>query len=212
MSSQINVVLLVGLIGSGKSSIQRTFATMNVGVIESDTLAKEMIYKESNREHLTKIFGEDVLFAKGMPNKERIRELLFQRGKAFYKEIQSLIMSQFRAEILTEHHAQIGRYRDGGKQLVVIEHALALRDEWARQFSSRCVISLHCPSSVRLGRLVKRDSRIPVTVYQSIMAAQPNDNEHMRMSEVAGTIQVDTNCTPKVMQKKIMTLRDIVLS
>ena len=212
MSSQINVVLLVGLIGSGKSSIQRTFATMNVGVIESDTLAKELIYKESNRDRLTKIFGEDVFFAKGMPNKERIRELLFQKGKAFYKEMQSRIMSQFRAEILTEHHVQIGRYRDDGKQLVVIEHALALRDGWTRQLSSRDVISLHCPSSVRLARLVKRDSRIPVTAYQSIMAVQPSDDEHMRMSEVSGAIQVDTNCTQKVMQKKIMTLRDVLLS
>lgn len=72
------IVGLTGGIGSGKSTVARLFAKLNVDVVDTDKIAREIVRPGS--ELLDKIvnkFGEKILDDDGSLNRAKMREIIF---------------------------------------------------------------------------------------------------------------------------------------
>ncbi|MGD9107646.1 MAG: dephospho-CoA kinase [Gammaproteobacteria bacterium] len=72
------VIGLTGGIGSGKSTVAKLFAKLNVDIVDADEIAREIVQPPS--ELLDKIvvkFGEKILHDDGSLNRAKMREIIF---------------------------------------------------------------------------------------------------------------------------------------
>ncbi|MGD9152783.1 MAG: dephospho-CoA kinase [Gammaproteobacteria bacterium] len=72
------VVGLTGGIGSGKSTVAKLFAKLNIDIVDADEIAREIVQPPS--ELLNKIvikFGEKFLHGDGSLNRTKMREIIF---------------------------------------------------------------------------------------------------------------------------------------
>lgn len=72
------VIGLTGGIGSGKSTVAKLFAELNVPIIDADLIARELVEPEQPALlELTDKFGPDILQSNGELDRRRLRELVF---------------------------------------------------------------------------------------------------------------------------------------
>lgn len=72
------VIGLTGGIGSGKSTVAKLFAKLNIDIVDADKIAREIVHPGS--ELLDKIiikFGEKILHDDGSLNRAKMREVIF---------------------------------------------------------------------------------------------------------------------------------------
>ncbi len=197
--SQAPVVLFVGLIGAGKSTVLNVFKEKGAAILLTDNLWKEKIYQECNRERLIEVLGEDVLHADGAPNLKRLRSLLFSldadeqvtcilRQKNLFLEFGETFFQSLRAEI----GVQVSK---PGVAMVVVESALALSDGWDKKIDPNEIVAVHCPKNVRLTRVLNRNPTVDEATYLAIMGMQPSDVEHFTMSSAVGAAHLNTHCS-----------------
>lgn len=197
--SQTPVVLFVGLIGAGKSTVLNVFKEKGAAILLTDNLWKEKIYQECNRERLIEVLGEDVLHADGSPNLKRLRSLLFSldvdeqatcilRQKNLFLEFGETFFQSLRAEI----DVQVSK---PGVTIVVVENALALTNGWDKKIDPTQIVSVHCPKDVRLTRVLNRNPSVNESTYLATMSMQPSDEEHFTMSSAVGAIHLSTHCS-----------------
>jgi dephospho-CoA kinase len=76
------IIGLTGGIGSGKSTVSQLFANLGVPIIDTDTIAHELVSPGQNA--LVKIvaaFGKQILTPEGELNRAHLRELVFRDQK-----------------------------------------------------------------------------------------------------------------------------------
>ena len=193
------IVLFVGLIGAGKSTWLGEFAKKGIPSVLADDLFKSVVYHESNRSRLAKVFEEDVLDASGFPLFTRLRGLLFSldsQGRDGCKKRQDALLYEFSEDFFNALHQEVIKSQSlSNSRFVIVEHSLALRDGWVKKLNPAHVVSLHCSRDVRLKRIIARRGDISVATYEAIMDMQPSDEEHHAMSAMGGVINHDSNCS-----------------
>lgn len=212
----VPVVLFVGLIGSGKSTVLHGMKERGVSVILTDDLWKQVVYQESNRQRLVNVLGEDVLLDDGSPNLAQLRKLFFsprsdEQSKCSLRL--KKLFAEFGQGFFNTLNLEIQRQRGSfGVTMVIVENALALIDGWGAKILPHHIVSLHCPKDVRLSRILKRNPDVSEIMYLAIMETQPSDENHLEMSLKAGAVQIDTNCSIKDMFAKSATLYEYLVN
>lgn len=196
---KIPVVLCVGLIGSGKSTVLQVFKGKGEAVISTDILWKQVVYQESNRERLIRVLGEDVLLEDGSPNLLRLRALLFSlqpEEQASCLVRMKNLSSEFEDMFYRSLHTEIeARALDQGVDMVVVESAMALSDGWDKKIKPDHIVSVHCPKDIRLSRILKRNPNVGLPVHLAVMGMQPSDEEYLELSTKAMATQISTHCS-----------------
>ena len=194
---KVPVVLMVGQLAAGKSTVISTLKNLGAEIIKTDPFWQEVVYTEKNRSCLKTVFGgADPLNDDGSPNKVLLRSLLFAqkradrdacaaREAALHREFDGDFFGALKQEII-----RLSSVAD--VTMVVVENALGLTRKDYEVIAFDRIVSLTCSHGMRRERAIARKPLVPVEVIDAIMAVQSTDAQHLRMSECAKVIIVST--------------------
>jgi len=158
-------VLRVGLTGgiaSGKSVVANRFAEFGVTLIDTDSIAREVVAAgEPGLAAIVEAFGEEVLDAHGELERGKLRARVFadagERGR-----LEQILHPRIRARTMAAMSAAAGPYLIVVVPLLVETNFAELVDR---------VLVVDCPEERQLERLVRRDG-IGETEARAMLAAQ----------------------------------------
>jgi dephospho-CoA kinase len=139
---------LTGGIASGKTTVAAIFAELGVPVIDTDTIAREVV--APGRPALAEIvetFGTGVLAIDGQLDRGALRRLIFT-DTARRRQLEAILHPRIRAETLARADACRGPYH-------VIVVPLLLETGFASLVDR--VLVVDCPEPIQRARLAERD-------------------------------------------------------
>lgn len=168
------IIGLTGGIGSGKTAAAKKFSSLNVTVINADTVAREIV--ASGSEALAAIeqkFGPDILLANGDLDRSQLRHMIFAdpEAKIWLESLTHPLIGVRIFEQLNQPH------KKGEANYRILESPLLLETS-QRQLTARiCLIDV--PTKIQLERTMARDNNTEQQVL-AIMASQM-DGEKKRL-------------------------------
>ena len=116
----MKIIGLTGNIGSGKSTVAKTFEELGAKVIDADEIARAAVEpgKPALKELISE-FGKEILNDDGTLNRKYVADAVFN-NEAKREKLNSIIHPR----ILGEINGYIDKYRDDGEEVVIIEAAL----------------------------------------------------------------------------------------
>ena len=164
---------LTGGIGSGKSSVAALFKKLKVEVIDADEIAREITVPGSPAlEEIVEHFGNQVLFANGRLNRQRLAEAVFS-DDAQRRWLEALL------------HPEIRRLMDDRASnckdpYCILEIPLLFESGRYREMAGTIVV--HCPKDIRIHRL-KISRNMSATKAESIMSNQASDEQRLAIAD-----------------------------
>ena len=164
---------LTGGIASGKSTVAGPFAALEVPVIDTDQIAREVVEPgQPPLEKLVERFGAGILTPDGHLDRPKLREIVFSDPKA-------------RADLEALTHPAIGSavqaraaVAGGPYQILVIP----LLVEKGYQKHLDRVLVVDCPEALQLQRLQARDGTSP-TQARAILEAQASRAARLKAAD-----------------------------
>ncbi|MHB1542443.1 MAG: dephospho-CoA kinase [Steroidobacteraceae bacterium] len=164
---------LTGGIASGKSTVAGLFAALEVPVIDTDQIAREVVEPgQPPLEKLVERFGAGILTPDGHLDRPKLREIVFSDPKA-------------RADLEALTHPAIGSavqaraaVAGGPYQILVIP----LLVEKGYQKHLDRVLVVDCPEALQLQRLQARDGTSP-TQARAILEAQASRAARLKAAD-----------------------------
>ena len=118
----MKVIGLTGSIGSGKSTVSCFFEKLGAIVIDADQVSRQVVEPGSPAlKELTVAFGENILNPDGSLNRTLVAEIVFNND-----EKRELLNSIIHPMIFNEINSTIGKYREKGTEIIILEAALIL--------------------------------------------------------------------------------------
>ncbi|QBQ53908.1 dephospho-CoA kinase [Nitrosococcus wardiae] len=139
---------LTGGIGSGKSTAAQIFAELGVPVIDTDTIARELV--EPGQPALAEIittFGEEILNAQGMLDRARLRRLVFAN-----ETLKARLEAILHPRILQEMHHRATQLTTPYCILII-----PLLIETAQEGSIDRILVIDVPEAIQRHRVKARD-------------------------------------------------------
>lgn len=142
---------LTGGIGSGKSTVSKTFLKHNIPIVDADIVAREVVVVESFGWGMIRaMFGHDILNEDETINRAKLGELVFNDKQAMYN-----LNAIMKPLIEVESERQIAALHAKGNDIVVYDAALIIEQGNADRY--RPLIVVACPKEMQLDRIVKRN-------------------------------------------------------
>jgi dephospho-CoA kinase len=139
---------LTGGIASGKTTVAALFAELGVPVIDTDTIAREVVSPgQPALAEIVETFGTEVLGTGGQLDRSALRRLIFA-DTARRRQLEAILHPRIRAETLARADACRGPYH-------VIVVPLLLETGFASLVDR--VLVVDCPESTQRVRLAERD-------------------------------------------------------
>ena len=167
------VVGLTGGIGSGKSTVTRSFSTLGINIIDADVIARDVVSVGSQA--LTEIanhFGPDVLLADGNLDRNKVRDIIFSDPQA-KKWLESLLHPKIRKKILDEIELSHSIY--------TIVSAPLLIETGLDQIVDR-VLVVDIPETIQIERTALRD-KISNKQVETIILSQVNRETRLQRAD-----------------------------
>lgn len=143
---------LTGGIGSGKSTVSKTFMKHNIPIVDADIVAREVVVVGSHGWGMIRsMFGHDILNEDETINRAKLGELVFNDSSAMY-----MLNAIMKPLIEVESERQIAALHAKGNDIVVYDAALIIEQGNADKY--RPLIVVHCPKEVQIDRIVKRNN------------------------------------------------------
>lgn len=142
---------LTGGIGSGKSTVSKTFLKHNIPIVDADIVAREVVVVGSPGWGMIRsVFGYEVLNEDDTLNRAKLGELVFSDNAAMCQlnEIMKPLIEQ-------ESIRQINALHYQGNDIVVYDAALIIEQGNADKFRPLVVVA--CPKEMQLDRIMKRN-------------------------------------------------------
>lgn len=173
---------LTGGIGSGKSAVAGCFSSMQVPVIDTDIIARELVdHSPEILKQIASTFGNGVIQPDGTLNRAMLADMVFTDDSGM-KKLESILHPQIR-RLVSERTAQLEAL---GTPYVVIVVPLLLETDFYKLVDRILVVS--APESVRLERVQKRDNRS----YDEVSAIMSRQlDEHSRRARADDIIDND---------------------
>jgi len=143
---------LTGGIGSGKSTVSRSFARLGAQVLDADEVARELVLPGKPAwTKLRQTFGSEFFHPDGRLNRSKLRRLVFadpeQRGR---------LNAIVHPEVMREIDLRSGQLTSSVKDAVVlVDVPLLLEVGVAHRFDK--VVVVYASESVQIKRLMQRD-------------------------------------------------------
>lgn len=156
------LVGITGGIGSGKTLVTDTFASLGVEIVDADIVAREVVAPGS--EGLSAIaahFGNSIITPQGELNRAALRELVFtnEAQKKWLNQCLHPRIRQAMAEAVSNIQSEYG----------VLAVPLLIENGMQKMVDRIAVVD--CPESVQLTRALSRDGSSEAAI-KGIMAAQ----------------------------------------
>ena len=169
-------VLKIGLTGgiaSGKSVVADLFAALNVPVIDTDVIAREVVAPgEPGLTAVVKRFGSEVLDDRGTLDRKTLRRLIFTDPKN-REDLEGILHPLIRSRTLDQSRLAGGPY-----QVIVVP--LLLESGFDTHVDRILVID--CSEASQRTRLLARDDETPEQIEQ-ILAAQADRRQRLAAAD-----------------------------
>jgi dephospho-CoA kinase len=179
----MQVVVLTGGIGSGKSEAAKQFAALGVPVVDVDAIAHQLTAKgQAMLEEIRLLFGTEFLLADGSLDRAKLGAQVFAHAEQRQK-LEALMHPAI-------HDAAMQQINDNAKnrtapyQILVIP--LYFESTRYRDLADK-VLVIDCPESLQITRAMQRNGSTAASV-QAVMQAQVN-----RAQRIAGADEVIGN-------------------
>lgn len=191
-------VALTGGIASGKSEVERRFATRGVEVIDADLIAREVIaVGTAGLAEIVSAFGSDVLGVDGALDRRAMRERVFADAGA-RDRLESIIHPRVR-KTLQERAARV----TGPYCMLVIPLFLESGEyEWVDR-----VLVVDVPRTAQIKRLLARDG-ITLKLAESMLDAQASREQRLAIADDV----IDNDADLALLEDKVETLHQSYLS
>ncbi len=165
MSTSETLPLTIGLtggIGSGKSAVSRFFSDLDIPIIDTDELSRELVEPESPLlQDMEDYFGNSIILKSGELDRKQLREIVFQ-DKTKKQWLEKLLHPKIR-------HLLLKRLKNiSGTYAIVVVPLLLENNNYG--FIDR-VLVVDCPVDLQLDRAVARD-KSNINEIKKIIASQ----------------------------------------
>ena len=127
----MRVIGLTGGIGTGKTQVSKLLEDLGAEIIDADLLVHEAYRSHSEAwKAVVEAFGEDVLAPSGEVDRKRLGEIVFRDPQAL-RRLNAITHPRIKRMV----EERIGRLREDGRDVVVVEAALLLEANWRPMFS-----------------------------------------------------------------------------
>ena len=164
---------LTGGIASGKSAVANMFAELGVPVIDTDVIAREVVFPgQPALDEIRQHFGDKVIDDHGWLNRSEMRRIVFaDSGKR--RELEAILHPRIRTE--TERQSA---ERGGDYQIIVVP---LLAESPMKSGMDRIVV-VDVPLDVQLKRLLARDAESPEQA-RAMIDAQASRDERLALAD-----------------------------
>lgn len=191
-SSPPLLIALTGGIASGKTAVAEIFASLDVPVLDTDQIARDIVQPGTGTlSELVTEFGSDILDVSGRLDRARMRERVFN-DPAQRKRLEAITHPAIREEL-----ARRSKEAGGSYQI----HVIPLLIERGRADAYERVLVVDCPEADQLKRLMTRDHS-SAEQAQRILAAQATREQRLA---AADDVIVNTG-TLEDLQRFVQTL------
>ncbi len=175
----MQIFLLTGGIATGKSLITEYLAKQNIGIIDSDIIAKQLTAKHgASLPLLVKAFGSDILNENGELKRKEMRELIFNNADAkqtlediLHPMIQVHAMQQ--AQYLQNIHTHL-------YCLFFIVPLFIGKNQAFWQSQVQKIITLQADENIRIERIMQRG--LSAEMAKKIIASQPRNTDYAEVA------------------------------
>lgn len=184
------IVLITGGICSGKTYISNYIRKLGYEVVDTDSLAKELMQPENEIYYeLIKQFGKDIVGRDGKLNKIKLREIVFKQ-ESNRKKLSEIV-----------HPAVKKAVRDiaENKRLIFVETAIPIQ---ADMYDMGKIIYVYAKKSDRIARMVYERDMSKEDCHNIIKSQE----EEEKIADMADYIVDNSDgCEPKEAIDKIIT-------
>lgn len=164
---------LTGGIASGKSTVADMFAALNVPIIDTDLIAREIVAPgEPALDEIRHEFGDSVFDDEGNLDRSAMRQIIFNDRDA-RKRLESITHPRIQA-VAYEQAARAG----GHYQIIVVP---LLTESPIRDFVDRILV-VDCDEKTQIRRLVARDNESEGQARR-MLAAQASRDERLEIAD-----------------------------
>jgi dephospho-CoA kinase len=163
------LIALTGGIASGKTAVAELFAKLDVPVLDTDQIARDIVAPGSaTLGQLVAEFGTEILDAHGRLDRARMRERVFSDPQQ-RRKLEAITHPAIRAELARRSAAAGGDYQI---------HVIPLLVESGRAEAYDRVLVVDCPVEAQIARLMARDGTSRAQA-EEILAAQVSREERL---------------------------------
>ncbi len=185
-------VALTGGIASGKSEVERRFASRGVEIIDADLVAREVIAVGTpGLEEIVSAFGSGVLGVNGALDRKAMRERVFADAGARVR-LESIIHPRVRETLQKQAARVTGPYG----MLVIPLFVESGEYEWVDR-----ILVVDVPRAVQIKRLLARDGITP-ELAESMLDAQASREQRLAIADDV----IDNNTELSLLDGKVEIL------
>lgn len=190
------LIALTGGIGSGKSTVAAEWTKLGATEIDADVLAREVVKPGSvGLEALVQALGDDILTAEGLLDRSKLASLTFTNP-----EVRAMVEKTLHPLI-----QQLAKEKTSQTPGVVV-YTIPLLVETKSPLEFDAIVTISCPESVRLSRLIARG--MSEQDARNRMSAQATDAER----EAVADYVIDSNCSMEELVGRSRNLFEEIIS
>lgn len=163
---------LTGGIGSGKTTVSDLFKKLNVSVIDTDIIARNLIDNNTEvTQEIINFFGEDVITGNGMIDRKKLAAAVF-KDKTRKQQLENILHPKIRREV-NHQITRFGSQKTPPAYIIIVIPLLFETD--FHDLVDRTLVVMADKDS-RITRVQQRDNR-SVEEINSIISHQIDDTE-----------------------------------
>lgn len=156
MSVSPQLIGLTGGIGSGKSAVAGTFATLGATVVDADAISRQLtVAGGAAIDALAARFGDAFILSDGSMDRDRMRRLVFSDPTA-RRQLEAVVHPLVHAETFR----QARQAAEKGKSCVVLDIPLLIESGRWRPQVNRIVV-VDCERATQIERVLMRETGRP---------------------------------------------------
>lgn len=183
------MTLIIGLTGSiatGKSTISAMFEELNIKVLDSDKIARDVVEPGKDAyNNIIKVFGKSILHEDGTLNRKSLGTIVFN-DKNKLKQLNQIVHPAIRSEM----NRKKDEYIQAKEQCIVLDIPLLFENKLTHLVDK--ILLVYVDEDVQLNRLMDRDKSTKEEALSRINAQIPISEKIEKSDEVIdnnGTIE-----------------------
>ena len=190
------IIGLTGGIGSGKSEVSRLFSELGVPIVDVDVISHQLTVKgQSTLKAIANQFGTIVLNKDGSLNRERLREIVFNKPEARHA-----LEAIMHPAIYEEAMIELNRNKAIPYQILVVP-LLFESTRYQKLINHSLVID--CDSATQIDRASKRDGSSKSQIEKIIAAQIPRETRNQLADDI-----ITNNGSLDDLKEKVIQLND----